>query len=360
MYRLKSGAHPGMRYMLTTEISQIYKRGGRARRVHNIVLAPNIESVAEVNQFLTSRGFNIKSDGRPILGIDSEELYKELRKINEEIIIIPAHAWTPWFAIFGSKSGFDTIEECFGEMAPYIYAIETGLSSDPIMNRSLSALDDVMLISNSDAHSPRNFGREANVFEMNWEDISYQEFVRILKEKDTEKFKYTIEFHPEEGKYHADGCSGCKFWCLPKKSKELAGKCPTCSKPLTIGVLARVDELADRELSGNVPEGHVPFKSIVPLQEVIAEAFGMKSPSGKKVQTMYEEMIATIGNEFEILLDKSIEEINIASTPAIAEAIKRMRANQMNIRPGYDGIFGQVKIFSEDDPPPVPRQKSLI
>ena len=273
--------------------------------------------------------------------------------------MIPAHAWTPWFAIFGSKSGFDSIEECFGEMSQYIYAIETGLSSDPLMNRQLAALDDVMLISNSDAHSPRNFGREANVFELAPGEVTYDEFVRILREKDTSKFKYTIEFYPEEGKYHADGCAGCGFWSLPEETKRLKGRCKQCGKPLTIGVLARVNELADREIK-EMPKGQVPFKSIVPLQEIIAEAFGMKTRNGKKVQTMYEKMIAGIADEFTILLDVPIDVIKASSTPAIAEAVRRMRAGEMNIRPGYDGVYGQVKIFGDDEDRPVAQQKKLL
>lgn len=347
MFRLKSGEHDQMRYMLTTEVSQIYKKNNKVRRIHNIIMAPSIESVAKVNAWLTDRGFNIKSDGRPILGIDSEELYKNLKEIDEKIIMIPAHAWTPWYAIFGSKSGFDTIEECFGEMTQYIYAIETGLSSDPLMNRSLSALDDVMLISNSDAHSPRNFGREANVFELDEGDVTYDEFVRILKEKDRSKFKYTIEFHPEEGKYHADGHAKCGFWCEPEETKKLKGICPKCSKPLIVGVLSRVEELADRQLS-EMPKNQVPFKSIVPLQEIIAETYGIKSTTSKKVQAMYEQMIEKIGNEFTILLDSTIADIEKGSNEVIAEAIRRMRANEMDIRPGYDGVFGRVKIFGDE------------
>lgn len=359
MYRLKSGAHEGMRYMLTTELSQIYKRGGQTRRVHNIVMAPSIEAVEDVNNWLEKKGFNLKADGRPILGIDSEELYRELRRIDDRIVIIPAHAWTPWFAIFGSKSGFDSIEECFGEMTEYVYAIETGLSSDPLMNRSLSALDNIMLISNSDAHSPRNFGREANVFEMEPGEVTYDEFIRILKERDLSKFAYTIEFYPEEGKYHADGHADCDYFCDPAETKKHGGLCPKCKKPLTIGVLARVSELADRDVH-EMPSGHVPYKSIVPLQEIIAESFGLKTAGGKKVQTLYEQMVSDIGTEFDILLDKKIEDIESGSNPAVAEAIRRMRAGEMHIRPGFDGVYGVVKIFSEDDPPPAPRQKSLI
>lgn len=359
MYKLKSGEYGGMRYMMTTEISQIYKRGGKGRRVHNIVMAPSIESVEKINKWLSDQGFNLKADGRPILGIDSEELYKQLKEIDERVIMIPAHAWTPWFAIFGSKSGFDSIEECFGEMAQYIYAIETGLSSDPLMNRQLSALDDVMLISNSDAHSPRNFGREANVFEMESGEVTYDEFVRILREKDLSKFAYTIEFYPQEGKYHADGHADCDFWCAPEETKKHGGKCPKCKKPLTVGVLSRVSDLADRD-AHEMPSGHVPYKSIVPLQEIIAESLGLKTTGGKKVQAMYESMVLGIGTEFDILLDIPVSDIENGSTPAIAEAIDRMRRGDMHIRPGYDGKYGVVKIFSENDPPPAARQKNLL
>ncbi|MFH1631830.1 MAG: endonuclease Q family protein [bacterium] len=359
LYKLKSGDHDKIRFMMTTEVAQIYKKGDKCRRIHNIIFAPSVETVGKINKWLDEKEFNRKSDGRPILGIDSEELYKRLVDIDERIIVIPAHAWTPWFSIFGSKSGFDSIEECFGSMADRIYAVETGLSSDPLMNRQLSALDNIMLISNSDAHSPRNFGREANVFELEPEDLSYDEFVRILRERDTEKFKYTIEFYPEEGKYHADGCSNCKHWSTPAETKKHGGLCPKCKKKVTVGVLSRVNDLADRKIK-KMPAGQVRFKSIVPLQELIAESFGIKSTSSKRVQAMYESMIEKVGHEFSILLDASIDQIEAASTPAIAEAIKRMRSGNIHIRPGYDGIFGQVQIFTDNDPPPVAKQIPLI
>ncbi len=352
LYRLKSGAHPNMRYMLTTELAQIYKRGGKVRRVHNIVLAPSLSAVRKINAWMDANGLNRRSDGRPIIGVDSEELYKVFKSLDDGIIVIPAHAWTPWFSVFGSKSGFDSLEECFGEMTPYIYAIETGLSSDPLMNRLLSQLDNVMLISNSDAHSPRNFGREANVFDIAPEKFSYNEFIRILREKDRNAFLYTIEFHPEEGKYHADGCAACGFSCLPDprclpETSDVSRshrRCPKCGKPLTVGVLSRVMELADRKIE-TMPTNHVPFRSIVPLQEVIAEAHGVTTTAGKKVQDAYETLIRDVGNEFHVLLDAPIDVIASASTPRIAEAIRRMRANELHITPGYDGVYGKVKLF---------------
>lgn len=346
LYRLKSGAHPSMRYMMTTEVAQIYKRGGKTRRTHNILMAPSLEAVAKINAWLDSGGYNRKSDGRPILGLDSEELYKRLRDIDERILLIPAHAWTPWFSVFGSKSGFDSLEECFGEMTPYIYALETGLSSDPLMNRSLSVLDNRMLISNSDAHSPRNFGREANVFDIDPAKHSYDEFVRILKERDTKAFQYTIEFYPEEGKYHVDGCAACGFSCEPAETKKIGGLCSKCKRPLTIGVLSRVADLADRAPK---MDGHVPFKSIVPLQEIIAESVGVTSTAGKKVQELYENMIREIGNEFHILLDADRSSITAVAGDTVAEAIDRVRSGKLAITPGYDGIYGRVKVFSGED-----------
>ncbi len=369
MYRLRDANHPRpllkkegsreMRYMLTTEVAQIYKKGGQTRRVHNIVMAPSLESVKKINAWLTDNGFNVKADGRPILGIDSEELYKRFKDIDDKVILIPAHAWTPWFAVFGSKSGFDSLEECFGSMAPYIYAIETGLSSDPLMNRSFSALDNVSLISNSDAHSPRNFGREANVFELEPEEVTYDHFVEILKTRNLDKFKYTIEFHPEEGKYHVDGHMTCGFSCEPSETRKLGGICPVCKRPLTVGVLARVLELADRKLDV-IPNDHVPFKSIVPLQEIIAEAHGVTSTAGKKVQAMYEQMIQNLGTEFDILLDIDVKTIEEGSTPAIAEAIRRVRAGELAITPGYDGVYGKVRIFDDTHPRPVAKQVGLL
>ncbi|MBT5808397.1 DNA helicase UvrD [Candidatus Uhrbacteria bacterium] len=342
VYQLKGGG--ACEFMLVQEISQIYKKGDKTRRIHNLVFSPSIETCEKVVAELKRRKFNLRSDGRPILGVDSEDFYKMLKEIDEKIIIIPAHAWTPWYAIFGSKSGFDSIQECFGSMGKYIYAIETGLSSDPAMNWRLSSLDDVLLVSNSDAHSPRNLGREANVFEFD-EPPTYDEFVRVLREKDTSKFKYTIEFHPEEGKYHLDGCSNCKFSCLPEESKKLEGRCPGCKRLLTLGVHHRIEELADRD-SASVASRKIPYKSIVPLAEIIAEVVGVKSTQSKKVLAEYFRLTNDVANEFTLLLDTPIDQIKkVATDPRLAEAIRRMRAGEMNISPGYDGIFGSVKIF---------------
>jgi uncharacterized protein (TIGR00375 family) len=340
---------PTTEFMLVTEVSQIYKKGEKTRRVHNLVFSPSLETCEKVNVELTHRHFNLKADGRPILGIDSEDLYKLLKEIDEHIIMIPAHAWTPWYAVFGSKSGFDTLQECFGDMTQYVYAIETGLSSDPAMNWELSSLDSVVMISNSDAHSPQKLGREANVFELDHEP-TYAEFVRILKEQDTKKFSHTIKFFPEEGKYHLDGCAACKFSCTSSESKQLGLRCPHCKRPLTLGVLHRVEALADRKAQ-IVQSRKIPYKSIVPLPEIIAECFGVKSTSSKKVEEEYVRLTQEVANEFTLLLETSIEEIKIhARAPNLGEAIRRMRAGELVIEPGYDGIYGKVRMFGMDDP----------
>ncbi len=328
------------RFMLVTEVSQIYSKGGKTRRIHNLVFSPSLEACAKVNAELDRRGLNRRSDGRPIFGIDSEELYRILKSIDERIIVVPAHAWTPWYSVFGSKSGFDSLDECFGEMTKYVYAIETGLSSDPKMNWRVSGLDSVVLISNSDAHSPDKLGREANVFDL--DVLSYDEFIRVLREKDASKFLSTIEFFPEEGKYHLDGCANCGFSSVPEESNRLGLRCPRCKRPLTLGVQYRVDQLADRD--GTMVPGKIPFHSIVPLKEIIADVFGVASTSSKRVEAEYDRLTDRVGNEFSLLLDKDIAEIAKESTnPRIADAILRVRQGNVRLVSGYDGIFGTVR-----------------
>ncbi len=343
IYRLKEGQ---TEFMLVQEVSQIYKKGDKTRRIHNLIFSPSLDTCDRVITELQRRDFNLKADGRPILGIDSEDLYKLLKEIDEKIIVIPAHAWTPWYAVFGSKSGFDSLEECFGSMTPYIYAIETGLSSNPAMNWRLSQLDSVVMISNSDAHSPRNLGREANVFEFD-APPTFDEFVRVLKQKDQSKFKFTIEFYPQEGKYHFDGCAACRFSSDPKESKRLGNRCPNCKRLMTLGVHHRVEALADRESA----TGKIPFRSIVPLAEIIAEVEGVASVSSKKVEMEYRRLTQELADEFTILLDTPIEDISRHATdPLLGMAIERMRKGELCIEPGYDGIYGKVKIFQEGPP----------
>lgn len=342
LYNLK-GKSKGTRFLLTVEISSIYSKGGKTRRVHNLVFAPSIETAEKINKVLGFLG-NIKSDGRPILGLDSKELAKIVFDIDERCMLVPAHAWTPWFSVFGSMSGFDSMEECFEEYTPYIYAIETGLSSDPEMNWRVKGLDHIAFISNSDSHSLRKIGREANVLECK---LSYNAICDAIKSHDPKQFLFTVEFFPEEGKYHYDGHRACNFSCAPMQTKELNNVCPNCGKRVTIGVMNRVDMLADRVLGKKSPSA-IPFKRMVPLEEIIAESFGMGTAS-KKVKAAYADLIRSGGTEFDILIDAPLSDLASITTPEILEGITRVRAGKLHIKPGYDGEYGVVKIFKPDE-----------
>ncbi len=337
-FRLRDGSSPTS-FLLSTEISCIYKRGDRVRRVHHLILFPHLAALDRLTAALNARGANLKSDGRPIVGIDSEELIKMVLEADPECMLVPAHAWTPWFSVFGSKSGFDALDECFGEYAKYIYTIETGLSSDPAMNWRVSKLDSVFMVSNSDAHSCENLGREANVFEM--EQASYKELRRIFVEHDISKFVETIEFFPEEGKYHADGHRDCAFWCTPEETKKLKGLCPKCGRPLTIGVGNRVAELADRPPQPKRPSGSVPFRSIIPLRELVADVLEVGKTS-KKVVKVVEDLLQDGRTEFGLLLDVPRAELEQITTPDIVGSILAMREGRVEIRPGYDGEYGVI------------------
>jgi uncharacterized protein (TIGR00375 family) len=339
---------PEIRFILTTEISSIYSKNGKTRKIHNLVFAPSFEVVEKINTHLGWIG-NLKSDGRPILGLDSKELAKIVLGISEDCLIIPAHAWTPWFSIFGSFSGFDSIEECFEEYTKYIYAIETGLSSDPAMNWQWSALDNLTLISNSDAHSPSKIGREANIFE--GEKIDYNSIKRaIMRQSDSLKLVKTIEFFPEEGKYHWDGHRNCGVVFSPEESFKYNNVCPRCGKLLTIGVMNRVRQLADRK-PGEKPANAIPFQRLIPLNEIIADVLGL-GVGTKGVEVHYKSLIRTFGNEFKILLEIKKEEIAAASLPEIAEGIDRVRQEKISISPGYDGEFGKINVFKDNEERP--------
>jgi len=353
LFKLKN-SDSETRFILTSEISCIYTKGGKVRKIHVIIFSPSFEIVEKINTQLGWIG-NLKSDGRPILGLDAKELAKIVLNSSQDCLVVPAHAWTPWFAIFGSKSGFDSIEECFDEYSKYIYALETGLSSDPLMNWRLSALDKVALISNSDAHSPQKIGREANVFDT---EINYGDIVGAIKSKDPQKFLYTIEFFPEEGKYHFDGHRICGIKLSPQETKKYNGICPVCGKPLTIGVLNRVEELADRE-EGFKPEGALPFKSLVPLEEIIADVLSQGTGT-KEVEKEYKNLIEKFGSEFNILLDVAREELGRITSPEIAEGIIRVREGKVTKDPGYDGVFGKIKIFSQEEEKTFSKQSTLF
>ncbi len=343
--KLLHEAEPGLytieggktRFIISTEISCIYSQGGKTRRVHICLLLPSIASAQMIIEDFNKRGFNLKSDGRPIIGMSAKKLAEVVLGIEPRALVIPAHIWTPWFAVFGSKSGFDSLEECFEELTPQIYAVETGISSDPPMNWRLSALDRVTLLSNSDAHSLEKLGREANVFEIEEKNLSYNEIYRIISKKDKNKFLYTVEFFPEEGRYHFDGHGDCQFSCAPENCPEI---CPVCGKKLILGTFHRVNELADRKDVDK--SSFIGYKSLIPLQEIIADTYGV-GKSSKRVQKMYHEMTDK-RNEFEILIDLNEIEIKDLSNAEIAKAIINVRLGRVDLIPGYDGIYGKISI----------------
>ncbi len=326
-------------FMLTGEISSIYKKNSKVRKVHNICVFPDFEAVEKLQSRLEKIG-NIRSDGRPILGLDSKDLLAMVLESSASSYLIPAHIWTPWFSVLGSKSGFDSLEECFEDLTPYIFAVETGLSSDPAMNRICSILDNFKLVSNSDAHSPEKLGREANLFDT---DISYQAIYEALKGE--HGFIGTIEFFPQEGKYHYDGHRKCEICWDPLETVKHGDICPVCHKPITKGVLYRVAELADRSESPIVTQ----YSSITQLADILAELFGQKSSNTKTVTREYMNLIQQLGSEFHILLTAEIDEIKKRGGELLAEGVRRLRNNEVFIEEGFDGQFGRVKLFNRSE-----------
>ncbi len=325
-------------FMLTVEVSNIYPQAGRLRKIHNILLAPSFEVVDRINAVMARFG-SLMADGRPTLSLPSDKLVEYVMEISPECAVIPAHVWTPWFSLYGSHSGFDSLRECFGDHARHICAAETGLSSDPPMNWRLSELDAVTLVSNSDAHSPAKLGREANVFDC---ELDYAEILRILRTRDRSKFLYTIEFFPEEGKYHFDGHRACQQRLSPQETRAAGGLCPACGRPATIGVMSRVEELADRAAATS--EGRVPFRHLIPLEEIIAEALDTQPGTGA-VRDEYLRLVQGCGSEFAVLLDAPLGEVARHARPRVVEGLRRVREGQVVIRPGYDGVFGEIHIF---------------
>ena len=343
------------RFILTVEISNIYTKGGRGRRLHNVVIVPSFEVAAKLNSQLDKIG-NLKADGRPILGMNSKDLLKMTLDSDSESLFIPAHIWTPWYAMFGSKSGFDTIEECFDELAPEIKAVETGLSSDPFMNWRLSALDNITLVSNSDAHSVEKLAREANIIET--QKLTYAEIINAIKTGD-KRFVGTIEFFPQEGMYHFDGHRACDVKFSPKETKEHKGLCPVCGGKLVVGVQYRVNELADRPFEFK-PKTHKKVEYIVPLVEIIKEIKGIKSIKAKTVVNQYTKMYQKLGTEFDILRNINLKTIHDAGFIAEARAIQKMRKGDVFIDPGYDGVYGTVQIFKPDEKQNLKNQLNLL
>ena len=338
-------------FILTGEISNIYSKKGKTYRIHNIIFAPSFKTVDKINEVLSRYG-NLSSDGRPILGLDVAEMARIIFDIDENCMIVASHIWTPWFSLFGSMSGFDKIEDCFEEQTSKIFACETGLSSDPAMNWRLSCLDRITLISNSDSHSPQKIGREANVFNC---ELDYRTIREVLKTKDKKRFLYTIEFFPQEGKYHFDGHRLCGICWSPKETKENRGLCPKCKRPVTVGVMNRVEQLADRP-EGFIPHNAIPYKNLIPLDEIIAEAKGIAKDS-LSIERDYRSIVSKFGNEFEVLMKVPEEELRKNLAFRIAEGIMRMRQGKINIRPGFDGEYGKISIFDAEEKKPKDNQQ---
>jgi uncharacterized protein (TIGR00375 family) len=332
-----------IRFILTVEISNIYSKNEKVRKLHNVVIAPDFKIAAEINNRLSKIG-NLKADGRPILGMDSKDLVKITYEASPDAFFFPAHIWTPWFAMFGSKSGFDTIEETFEEESHKIKAIETGLSSDPFMNWRLSQLDDVTLVSNSDAHSSAKLGREANILDCK---LDYYEIINAIKTGD-ERFVGTLEFFPEEGKYHHDGHRLCQISLSPEETEKYKNICPRCGKPLVIGVMNRVGSIADRDANYK-PKSHKKVEYIIPLPEVIAEIKGMKSTKSKTVETEYKQIYSALGSDFDILRKISIKEIRSQGFAELAYAVDKIRKKDVFVEAGYDGVYGTIKVFESNN-----------
>ena len=330
----------GTRFVVSGEISSIYKKNGKTRKVHNVILLPSLEAADAMAQRLEKIG-NIHFDGRPILGLDSHDLLEMMLDVCPEGILIPAHIWTPHFSVLGAKSGFDSVEECFEELTPYVHALETGLSSDPAMNWRISKLDRYQLVSNSDAHSPSKLGREANLLDI---DCSYEGLYRAIQAG--QGLEGTVEFFPEEGKYHFDGHRKCGISLSPVEAERLGGICPVCGKKLTMGVDHRVEQLADRE-EGFVKEDGKKYESLVPLPEVISACMGYSTAS-KKVQGCFEQMLQTLGTEFDILRNVPSEDIKSCAGERIAEGIENVRTGNVKRIPGYDGEYGKIQLFDEN------------
>jgi DNA helicase-2/ATP-dependent DNA helicase PcrA len=328
-----------VRFLLSAEVSSIYKKNGRTRKVHNLIFLPDMDAARRLQAVLARIG-NIQSDGRPILGLDAKELLKIVKQTTDEAVLVPAHAWTPHFSVLGAKSGFDSLEECFEELTPLVPAIETGLSSDPPMNWRLSSLDGLQLISNSDAHSPAKLMREANLFDT---DLSYAAIMRAISEPDSPEFLGTLEFYPEEGKYHYDGHRPCGVRFSPADTRRNDGRCPKCNRKVTVGVMHRVEKLADHP-SGRRSPGARPFKSIIPLIEIIA-AVEQVGTNSKRVTGAYLDLLSRLGNEYHVLVEAELENICRSGSDLLGEAISRVRSGQVGIQPGYDGVFGTIRVI---------------
>jgi uncharacterized protein (TIGR00375 family) len=345
LYRAARSPESPIRFMMTTEVCTIFTFESEVKKIHHVILTPSIETAIQVNDRLAKFG-SLTVDGRPTLNMDAPHLVEEVMEASSENMVFPAHAWTPWFSIFGAFSGFNSVEECYQDMTKHICALETGLSSDPPMNWRLSKLDNFTLVSNSDSHSfwPWRIGREANVFEL--ERLSYREVVDAIRFKDRGRFKFTIETDPAYGKYHWTGHRNCHVALSPADALRLGNVCPVCRRKLTKGVEQRVEELADRAPDFK-PEKAIDFLRLLPLSEIIATVLGVDSPSTQQVWSVYNQLVGRFGDEYTVLIDASREALDATVSEEIAEAIIRVRQGQAKVVPGYDGVYGQLVLFEK-------------
>jgi len=355
LYKLTRNLESPVRCMITGEVSTIFNFNGEVKKIHHVILTPNLETAVQINDRLARYG-DLAVDGRPTLGMTAPQLVEEIMEVSQENVVIPSHAWTPWFSIFGAFSGFDRVEDCYQDTTDQIPALETGLSSDPPMNWRLSRLDKFALVSNSDSHSfwPWRIGREANVFEL--ERLTYKEVVDAIRKKDPKRFKFTIETDPAYGKYHWTGHRNCKVSLPPQEAIKFGNRCPVCRRRLTEGVEQRVEELADRPL-GFRPNDAIGYMHLLPLSEIISTVLGVTYPGASKVWEIYNALISRFGDEYSVLIDASMEEMSKIVEPKISEAIVRVREEKVKVIPGYDGVYGQLVIFGEKETEKTPKEK---
>jgi len=345
LYKLANNTESPIRFMMTTEVSTVFTYKSETKKVHHVILTPSLQTAAQVNDRLSKWG-NLQTDGRPTLNVDPATLVEEVMEVSSDNMVFPAHAWTPWFSIFGAFSGFDSVEECYQDMTKHIHALETGLSSDPPMNWRLSRLDKFTLVSNSDCHSfwPWRIGREANVFDL--ERPSYSGVTEAIRLKDKRHFKFTIETDPAYGKYHWTGHRNCRVALSAHEAMKFANVCPVCRRQLTKGVEQRVEELADRP-EGFQPDGAIGFMRLLPLSEIIATVLGTDSPYAQKVWNIYNPLVERFGDEYAVLIGASREELSAVAGGEVADAVVRVREGKAKVVPGYDGVYGQLIISNE-------------
>lgn len=346
LYKPSSNPASPIYFMVTGEVCTIFEFEGKVKKIHHVILTPSLETAEQISDRLSNHG-DLTVDGRPILNMSASELTEEVTSISDDNVIFPAHVWTPWFSLFGSFSGFDRVEDCYEDMTKHIFALETGLSSDPPMNWRLSALDRYALVSNSDAHSPWpwRIGRESNVFEL--PEFTYNEMVEAIRAKDIDRFRQTIEVNPAYGKYHWTGHRGCNVSTSPKEAINLGNVCPVCKRRLTEGVEQRVEELADRPADSH-PEGTIGYVHLLPLHEILSAALGVESLSTSKVWDAFNSLVSRFGSEFSVLLDAKKQELSEVTNPRLAEAILRVREGRVKVIPGYDGVYGKILIFEKE------------